>query len=394
MKKEKTVMIKTVRELMDMLRDGTLHTEQSTQRSFLYNDLHDQIIGNEYGGKITRAGAVVNAIIERDIELPPLYFWKNTDTGELNVLDGKQRLLSIQHFIDSNTDSNTDTRVTTKINGQSIQFESLTEEDKNKLLDYEFAIIEVSGNSEEEEKHFFAINKNGVPLTDYECIKGMYYGSFINDFEKYIKNKHKIYDSIKDIGRGEQALKLLYKFFDLSIDKQSAAKSSSLNTLKDRLVPLRQNRFNPTEYHADKIIETFNDIMSLKGINISEDIALTIANYIVRRNYNSINIINAYRICCTNVNDISKWKIETHKIFIERLINDNMMLDGKRFFSKEDKDNLYKKFHSCQEVGCTEDRYNMLEVDHIKPWSDGGRTILDNAQLLCKHHNTSKGNRK
>lgn len=390
MKKEKTVMIKTVRELMDMLNEGKLHTEQSTQRSFLYNNSHDQIIGNEYGGKITRAGAVVNAIIERDISLPPLYFWKNTDTGELNVLDGKQRLLSIYYFIYPTKDI----VVTTRINGYNAQFVSLTEEDKNKLLDYEFAIIEVSGNKTEEEKHFFAINKNGVPLTDYECIRGMYYGPFIYDFENYIENKHKVFDSIKEIGRGEQALKLLYKFFDLSIDKQSAAKSSSLNTLKDRLVPLRQNRFNPANFNADEIIETFNDIMSLKGINVSEDIALTIANYIIRRNYNSINIINAYRICCANINDISKWDIETHKIFIERLINDNMILDGKRFFSKEDKDNLYKKFHSCQEVGCTEDRYNMLEVDHIKPWSEGGRTILDNAQLLCKHHNTSKGNRK
>lgn len=390
MKKEKTVMIKTVRELMDMLNEGKLHTEQSTQRSFLYNNSHDQIIGNEYGGKITRAGAVVNAIIERDISLPPLYFWKNTDTGELNVLDGKQRLLSIYYFIYPTKDI----VVTTRINGYNAQFVSLTEEDKNKLLDYEFAIIEVSGNKTEEEKHFFAINKNGVPLTDYECIRGMYYGPFIYDFENYIENKRKVFDSIKEIGRGEQALKLLYKFFDLSIDKQSAAKSSSLNTLKDRLVPLRQNRFNPANFNVDEIIETFNDIMSLKGINVSEDIALTIANYIIRRNYNSINIINAYRICCANINDISKWDIETHKIFIERLINDNMMLDGKRFFSKEDKDNLYKKFHSCQEVGCTEDRYNMLEVDHIKPWSDGGRTILDNAQLLCKHHNTSKGNRK
>lgn len=390
MKKEKTVMIKTVRELMDMLNEGKLHTEQSTQRSFLYNNSHDQIIGNEYGGKITRAGAVVNAIIERDISLPPLYFWKNTDTGELNVLDGKQRLLSIYYFIYPTKDI----VVTTRINGYNAQFVSLTEEDKNKLLDYEFAIIEVSGNKTEEEKHFFAINKNGVPLTDYECIRGMYYGPFIYDFENYIENKRKVFDSIKEIGRGEQALKLLYKFFDLSIDKQSAAKSSSLNTLKDRLVPLRQNRFNPANFNADEIIETFNDIMSLKGINVSEDIALTIANYIIRRNYNSINIINAYRICCANINDISKWDIETHKIFIERLINDNMILDSKRFFSKEDKDNLYKKFHSCQEVGCTEDRYNMLEVDHIKPWSEGGRTILDNAQLLCKHHNTSKGNRK
>lgn len=308
----------------------------------------------------------------------------------MNVLDGKQRLLSIYYFIYPTKD----VVVTTRINGYSTQYVSLTEEDKNKLLDYEFAIIAVSGDKTEEEKHFFAINKNGVPLTDYECIRGMYYGPFIYDFENYIENKCRVFDSIKEIGRGEQALKLLYKLFNLSIDKKSAAKSSSLNTLKDRLVPLRQNRFNPTEFNADEIIETFNDIMNLKGINISEDIALTIANYIVRHNYNSINIVNAYRICCAGINDISKWDIETHKIFIERLINDCMILDGKRFFSKEDKDNLYKKFHSCQAIGCTEDRYNMLEVDHIKPWSDGGKTILDNAQLLCKHHNTSKGNRK
>lgn len=156
MKKEKTVMIKTVRELMDMLRDGTLHTEQSTQRSFIYNNANDLIKGKAYGGAITRAGAVVNAIIEQNIQLPSLYFWDNTDTGNLNVLDGKQRLLSIYYFINPTKEN----AVITRIRGNETTYNSLTEEDKNKLLDYEFAIIEVSGNSEEEEKHFFATKGN------------------------------------------------------------------------------------------------------------------------------------------------------------------------------------------------------------------------------------------
>lgn len=42
---------------------------------------------------------------------------------------------------------------------------------------------------------------------------------------------------------------------------------------------------------------------------------------------------------------------------------------------------------------CKETSYSKLEVDHIVPWSKGGTTTLDNAQLLCKVHNSGKGNR-
>jgi 5-methylcytosine-specific restriction endonuclease McrA len=44
--------------------------------------------------------------------------------------------------------------------------------------------------------------------------------------------------------------------------------------------------------------------------------------------------------------------------------------------------------------GCKKEfTYVDLEMDHIKPWSKGGKTELENAQLLCKHCNTSKGNK-
>ena len=35
-----------------------------------------------------------------------------------------------------------------------------------------------------------------------------------------------------------------------------------------------------------------------------------------------------------------------------------------------------------------------LSVDHVKPWSKGGRTELSNAQLLCRPCNIKQGNRK
>lgn len=41
--------------------------------------------------------------------------------------------------------------------------------------------------------------------------------------------------------------------------------------------------------------------------------------------------------------------------------------------------------HRCRRAG--------TQADHILPWSRGGRTELDNAQLLCRRHNIAKSNK-
>ena len=34
-----------------------------------------------------------------------------------------------------------------------------------------------------------------------------------------------------------------------------------------------------------------------------------------------------------------------------------------------------------------------METDHITPWCEGGKTEIDNCQLLCKQHNRRKSDR-
>ncbi|MGN1060969.1 MAG: HNH endonuclease, partial [Candidatus Coproplasma sp.] len=36
--------------------------------------------------------------------------------------------------------------------------------------------------------------------------------------------------------------------------------------------------------------------------------------------------------------------------------------------------------------------YIEMEGDHITPWSEGGKTSIDNCQMLCKEHNRKKSN--
>ncbi len=57
--------------------------------------------------------------------------------------------------------------------------------------------------------------------------------------------------------------------------------------------------------------------------------------------------------------------------------------------------------NDCREYILNRDNYrcqccgsnNNLEIDHILPWSRGGKTNSGNLQVLCRYHNRRKGNK-
>ena len=69
------------------------------------------------------------------------------------------------------------------------------------------------------------------------------------------------------------------------------------------------------------------------------------------------------------------FKHKTKRFPSERLKVQVLMRDGNR----------------CRLCGITLTGDN-IHFDHIKPWSKGGETILENLQILCDMHNLAKGN--
>lgn len=380
-------MQKTVKEIIDMINRGELNYNQSTQRKFVYASIEAQLPC----GKTTKSGSLINAILEEGIQLPAVYFWYNTETGKLNIHDGKQRLLSLYYFINPTATIN----ITTIRNGKATIFDALSDKDQETLLNYTFDIVERSGTSVEEERSFYLINTNSVNLTSYECISGMLHGTFLTEFENYIDCMSKTMDAVNPVNRGEQAYKFLLAMFNLHDSKKAASNDKSMMCLSDAIRPLRNNIFEAKDFSFNEIIYVFSELS--KATKIKEDRAIAVATYIVRSGYRSDDIVDYYRRCMKEINDISSWDITTHKTFIDAFVN-GLQLDPQRNFTKDIKDELYRKSPRCAHISddgtrCTESSYNKLEVDHILPWSKGGRTKLDNAQLLCKSHNTSKGNR-
>ena len=64
-----------------------------------------------------------------------------------------------------------------------------------------------------------------------------------------------------------------------------------------------------------------------------------------------------------------------------------------RAFSEKDKQKMYQKQNGvcphCQQHF----ELSQMDADHIVPWSQGGKTTLENGQMLCKSCNQTKSNK-
>ena len=88
----------TVDDLIKKVNKGEWKFDTTTQRQFIYNSGFIKKVPTECG-MITKAGYVIYNILNKDIMLPAITIWHNTETGDFNIHDGKQRTLSLYYFL-------------------------------------------------------------------------------------------------------------------------------------------------------------------------------------------------------------------------------------------------------------------------------------------------------
>ncbi|WP_057895215.1 HNH endonuclease [Liquorilactobacillus oeni] len=64
-----------------------------------------------------------------------------------------------------------------------------------------------------------------------------------------------------------------------------------------------------------------------------------------------------------------------------------------REFTLQMKQSAYEKQKGICPICCKHFELKEMEADHITPWSQGGRTIASNCQMLCKEDNRRKSNK-
>ncbi|MDR1517180.1 MAG: DUF262 domain-containing protein [Dysgonamonadaceae bacterium] len=158
---------------------GQLNIRPKYQREFVYKD--------------DKRNAVIETIW-KNFPLNVMYWAKNED-GSFEVLDGQQRTISICEYCNNN--------FSILVEGNPLYFHSLTDSQREKILNYRLMIYFCEGTDEEKLDWFKIINIAGEKLTGQELRNAVYTGSWLSDAKLHFsKNNCAAYRLAKDYVNG------------------------------------------------------------------------------------------------------------------------------------------------------------------------------------------------
>lgn len=328
-----------------------LNIRPKYQREFIYKD--------------KQKCAVIDTI-RKNFPLNVMYWVKNNDGYEL--LDGQQRTISICSYIAGDW----------AINYQF--FFNLEEDEKNQILDYKLMIYICEGEDSEKLDWFQTINIAGEKLTDQELRNAIYTGAWLESAKRYFsKTQCPAFKLAENYMKGTP---IRQEYLETVIRWIS-------NNNIDNFMALNQNKpdCNLMWIYFQSVINWVKTIFpdyqkEMKGIEWG-----LLYNKYKDQEYN----IEALKT------DIKKLMMDddvTKKSGIFEYLLSNKKEEKAlsiRSFTEAQKRTAYAKCNGiCAKCGEPFD-YKNCEFDHIVPWKDGGRTTVDNLQVLCKHCNRVKG---
>ncbi len=356
---------------------GNLNIRPKYQREFTY--------------EIDKQISVIDTVIN-GFPLNVMYWVKNNDDVSFELLDGQQRTLSICSFLSGD--------FSIEYNGNPHFFKNIKmnyPQLAESILDYELMcyFCEKDANTknwdDEKLKWFRTINIAGKTLNDQELLNASFVGKWLSSaksqFSKpdncpaqkegsdYIKGRpieqDYLHIALKWIShrdktniaqymsshQGDSNCNDLWTYFMEVIVWARQTFKIHRKELKGLELGILYNDFKSNNYDADVLEDEFQKINRDPNINSS---VADIYRYLITGNENLLNR-RAF-------DDKIKRKI-FEKQKIDKTTNLSMCLDCGNLFKYED-----------------------MEGDHIEPWSKGGKSTIDNCQMLCKSCNGKKSN--
>ena len=364
----------TVKELYDKVVNGIIISDIELQRAIVYDaDKQAMVIDSIYKG----------------IPLPAFYLWQRDD-GKLEVLDGKQRIEAIKKFKQGNL----------QYEGKSWKAYAYDSDLQQVVDNTELTTIVCSGTEEKKREIFKRINTLGVALSRFEVLNGLYHGVYIeglNDYFAQDANIRKVLPNAS-VDRGDNKYHLLEYIYYVRNGNTFPKRSQ----LDDYVQQHKDESFNEEvkkiKPYISFIRDVFGDASKINGlvkfklaVKYIKDRAIWLQHKDdICKDCNAFIKSEGYKLSPTKEDDI--------EAMIFGIVG-NKRVDPKRLFTADDKSQLLAELKpndqglyecsSCHQHFAEDE----LTVDHITPWSLGGRTVLSNAQLLCRACNSSKGNR-
>lgn len=341
----------------------------SFQREFIYKD--------------KQRNAVIETV-RKGFPLNVMYWSKVSDT-EFEVLDGQQRTISLGQYL------NKDFAI--KVNGNDKFFHNLTEAEKKQIMDYKLTIYICEGSEEEKFEWFKVINIAGETLTDQELLNATYTGPWLADAKSYFSKRNCVAGQMADgfIKGNPIRQDYLEKVLSWIADRDGLESGGKYMAIHQHDADANELwlYFQEVISWAKRMFPNMN-----KKLTEGQDWGILYNKY-RNKQYNS----NKLRSLINQL--IMDEDVTKQTGIIPYVLSDRTKYDEKhlsiRVFSEQMKHRVYEKQgHRCPFCEANgihkEYAFEDMEGDHIIPWSQGGRTVEDNLQMLCRRCNNMKSN--
>ena len=291
-----------------------------------------------------------------------------SDKAQYEIIDGQQRTISICQYVNGDFAFN------------FRYFHNLQPDEQEQILNYELQIYICSGTDSEKLKWFRTINIAGEALTEQELRNAVYAGGWVSDAKRYFSKNGAPAAKIGSDYLNGSAIRQDY--LETAIDwisggnievymsnHQHDASAAPLWQFFQSVITWIETSFRPTK-ERKKI---------MKGVEWGM----------------------LYKLYKDQVFDYKAIDEE-----VKRLILDDDVTKKTGIYpyilTRKEKYLSIRAFTDAQKLAAYERQggicadckqhfeLSQMEADHITPWCDGGRTIADNCQMLCKDCNRRK----
>lgn len=357
-----------------------------------YNDLSIQeegIVG--YGGRLNirpkyqrefvydekKRNAVMDTVWQ-NFPLNVMY-WVKTDGADgidYEVLDGQQRTISICSFIAG--------EYMMEFDGNLLGFNNMTQEQQNRILDYKLQVYICEGTDEEKIKWFQRINIAGEKLTDQEILNAIYAGSWTTQAKRrFSKTGCVAYRIASDFMSGSP---IRQDYFETALQWIGDAQSKSLR---------QYMADHQHDTDADELWQYFQDVVhwvdKLFGRKYKKEMKSVEWGLLYNKHRDTkltATAIDAEISRLMRDSDVQKKSGIFHYVF-----DHDIRHLGIRAFDDNTKREVYERQGGICPLCGKHFEIEQMEADHITPWVEGGRTVADNCQMLCRDCNRRKSSK-
>lgn len=355
---------------------GKLTIQPEYQRNYIYADGKKDV-------------AVIESLL-KGYPLGLIYFNKVSD-DKLEVLDGQQRITSIGRFV-------IDKFAIKDENGMEQYFRGIAADKQAKIMDAKLLIYECKGTESEIKEWFKTINIIGVPLNNQELLNAVYSGPFVTLGKEEFSNSQNA--NIQKWSAYVSGSVIRQAFLERALDWVSNG------NIGDYMSRRRKDK-NSTELKT-----YFNSVIDwVSGVFID-----------VEREMRGLEWGRLYEQYHKRAYDPAKVSAQVKKLYGDPYVKNRKgtfeyilggSVDTKLLSVRVFDDATKKSVHAAQTAAAKAKsesncplcalghdanksktwKLEEMDADHVTAWSKGGKTSVENCQMLCKTHNQVKGNR-